>query len=145
MLAGELAMSTIPQPERVLPEDQLLNSRSRQSGSNKVCLSISQELQNLLWVMTGENTALVLSRRINTSSIVGLQPAEVAPEVAEASPVEQPAAPRPLPSLDNLDPAWNSLIERLASDGFDKKEMQLLFAGLGKKSFSPAFMAAKVR
>lgn len=155
LFTGELAMSTIPQSERIIPEtlnkDQTTESTGYHSaGYNKVCLSISQELQKLLWVMTGENTAVVLSRPINTASIFGLQPNTPAESVSilldnkEMAIAEKSSLPS-LPNPEVLDPAWEPLIARLVADGFELSEMQLLFAGLGKNSFSPAFMAAKVR
>lgn len=43
-----------------------------------------------------------------------------------------------------LDTAWEPLLERLATDGFDRREMEGLFASLGPESYTPAFMAAKI-
>lgn len=153
LFTGELAMSTIPRPERIIPET--LNKEQTQdsteysgAGYNKVCLSISQELQKLLWVMTGENTAVVLSRPINTASIFGLQantPPEPVSLLLDAKELAETSSLTPLPNPEALDPAWEPLIVRLVADGFELSEMQILFAGLGKNSFSPAFMAAKVR
>lgn len=44
-----------------------------------------------------------------------------------------------------LDPTWIPLLDRLAEDGFDRREMEKLFARLGPQSYSPAYMAAKIR
>ena len=43
-----------------------------------------------------------------------------------------------------LDPAWRPLIDRLASDGFEREKMEALFISLGPRSYSPAYMAAKI-
>ncbi len=44
----------------------------------------------------------------------------------------------------NLDVAWLDLLRRLEDDGFDRTEMEALFARLGSASWTSAFMAAKV-
>lgn len=49
-----------------------------------------------------------------------------------------------LSPVPEYDPAWEPLIDRLVGDGFNKREMQHLFARLGPESYSPSFMAAKV-
>ena len=43
-----------------------------------------------------------------------------------------------------LDPAWKPLLTRLVADGFDAAEIEPLFVQLGPKSYSSAYMAAKI-
>lgn len=43
-----------------------------------------------------------------------------------------------------LDPVWKPLLDALEKDGFDRKDTEAAFAKLGAKSYTPAFMAAKV-
>ncbi len=85
---------------------------------NEACQRLGLELQALLWVLTAEKTDV------------------------------QPPAPHVALKLlpeGSLDPNWAGLLQRLERDGFDREELQTLFAGLGSKSYSPAFMAAKIR
>jgi membrane-bound lytic murein transglycosylase B len=48
------------------------------------------------------------------------------------------------PSPVAPDPAWMALIDRLEADGFDRRELETVFAGLGPRSYSPAYMANKI-
>jgi membrane-bound lytic murein transglycosylase B len=43
-----------------------------------------------------------------------------------------------------LDPSWQDLITRLEADGFTREKMEQIFSGLGPRSYSPAYMAAKI-
>lgn len=43
-----------------------------------------------------------------------------------------------------LDPVWKPLIMALEKDGFDAKKLSSIFEKLGAKSYTPAFMAAKM-
>lgn len=57
------------------------------------------------------------------------------------------AAASPLGAEDlpeSMDPAWIPLVERLEAEGFAREELLDLFSKMGKKSYSSAFMAAKI-
>ena len=57
------------------------------------------------------------------------------------------AAAAPLSAEDlpeNMDPAWIPLVERLEKEGFAREDLLELFAKMGKKSYTSAFMAAKI-
>ncbi|MDR2488310.1 MAG: lytic murein transglycosylase [Desulfovibrio sp.] len=61
---------------------------------------------------------------------------QIADEAADGTPT-----PNATPALDH---AWHSLLERLEADGFERKQMEKLFISLGSRSYSPAYMAAKI-
>lgn len=61
---------------------------------------------------------------------------------AEAAPSALPLTAEALP--EKTDPAWIPLIERLEREGFAREELLDLFSSLGEKSYTPAFMAAKI-
>jgi membrane-bound lytic murein transglycosylase B len=98
---------------------------------NTACQRLGQELQSLLWVMTAEKTTQAFKA-----------PKPVSSKTKPRSPL--PAVPsRVDPS--RFDPAWEPLVKRLVADGFDKNYVLAIFASLGSKSYTPAYMAAKVR
>lgn len=149
VIAGEYRAQSVPPSQDILfdsllqgpTSDSLTASQSPLTGVSPdrdadVCNIGSQrlghELQALLWVMSAEKTAL---------SPAGQAPAAAANTNLTVAPAEQ----CPLPAPASIDPAWKHLIDRLVADGFDRAEVQSMYAGLGRKSYSPAYMAAKVR
>jgi membrane-bound lytic murein transglycosylase B len=66
---------------------------------------------------------------------------------ATAKTLEAHASLRHFPKAASggLDPAWEPLIKRLAQDGVAEYQTRPLFAALGPKSYTPAYMAAKIR
>jgi membrane-bound lytic murein transglycosylase B len=91
---------------------------------NSACQRLGQELQALLWAMTAEKTSQAF--KTEAPAFSGQQ----------SCPVADPS---------RLDPAWEPLVKRLVADGLDRERVWAIFASLGPKSYTPAYMAAKVR
>lgn len=80
----------------------------------------------------------------NATSLPNPTPQDAVTPAAEGSTASSDSPPdSPLPQC-TLDPAWSHLLQRLVSDGFDRKTVEALFSSLGPESYTPAFMAAKV-
>lgn len=145
MIAGEYRAQSITPPQDILYDSMLRGSSSgslisqsivpesvSSSTDKDVCNSASQrlghELQALLWTMTVDRTVI--------------SPQTSAPPVTA---IPAPVEDKPVPDFSAIDPAWKPLIARLVRDGFDDKLVLSLYASLGPKSYSPAYMAAKVQ
>ena len=108
----------------IVPDVVATSSKDLDIG-NSTSQRLGHELQALLWTMTAERTVV--------------SPKTAAPPVT-ASPVEE----KKLPDISSIDPAWKPLIARLINDGFKQNTVLSVYASLGAKSYSPAFMAAKI-
>jgi Membrane-bound lytic murein transglycosylase B len=110
---------------RSIVPDVVSTSSTDLDIGNSTSQRLGHELQALLWTMTAERTVV--------------SPKTAAPPVT-ASPVEE----KKLPDVSSIDPAWKPLIARLIKDGFNQNTVLSMYASLGAKSYSPAFMAAKI-
>lgn len=144
MIAGEYRAQSISPPQDILFDSMLRGSPSStlisrsivpdtvsSSMDTDVCNLTSQrlghELQALLWTMTADRTII--------------SPLTYAPPATTAAPEKELPA---TPDFSSIDPAWKPLIARLARDGLDERKVLAMYASLGLKSYSPAYMAAKV-
>lgn len=144
MVAGEYRAQSITPPQDILYDSMLRGSTSgslisqsivpadpSEATEEDICNSTSQrlghEIQALLWTMTAERTVI--------------SPLTSAPPPAPAISADEIL----VPDFSSIDPAWKPLIARLVKDGFDERHILAMYASLGPKSYTPAYMAAKVR
>ena len=120
----------------IVPDVVATSSRDLDVG-NSTSQRLGHELQALLWTMTAERT--VVSPK-TTAPPVTASPVDEKklPDISSADPAKK------LPDLSLIDPAWKPLIARLLNDGFKQSTVHSVYASLGPKSYSPAFMAAKI-
>lgn len=146
MVAGEYRAQSISPSHDILYDSMLRSMPSRSlisrsiapeaqpSTEKDVCNTVSQrlghELQALLWTMTVDRTVIA--------------PEAVAPITDDTSLGAGPEDEDALPDFSSVDPAWKPLIARLGRDGFKERDLLPIYAALGPKSYSPAYMAAKI-